>query len=69
MEKLIVPYKELVAETVQKPPTTETTIEVKTLEDLARIAEILAKPILHATGTDGHVFYIIDNNVKYQCKI
>ncbi|MEM1589747.1 MAG: DUF5305 family protein [Candidatus Bathyarchaeia archaeon] len=68
IEKLMAPHKDLIAETSQKPPTTETTIEVKSLEDLAKIAEILAKPILHTTEADQHTFYIMDNNVKYQYK-
>ncbi|MEM0057889.1 MAG: DUF5305 family protein [Candidatus Bathyarchaeia archaeon] len=68
IEKLMAPHKNLIAETTQKPPTTPTTIEVKTLEDLAKIAEILAKPILHTTEADQHTFYIIDNNTKYQYK-
>jgi len=68
IEKLMAPHKDLIAETTQKPPTTQTTIEVKTLEDLAKIAEILAKPILHTIEAEQHTFYIIDNNIKYQYK-
>ena len=68
IEKLIAPYKELIAETTQKPPETKTTINMETLEDLAKIAEILARPILHATEEKEHTFYIIDNNTKYQHK-
>ena len=66
LEKLTSPYKELIAKTTQKPPETENTIETETLEDLAKIAEILARPILHATEAKEHTFYIIDNNTKYQ---
>jgi hypothetical protein len=47
---------------------TKTTIETETLEDLAKIAEILARPILHTTTDKEHTFYIIDNNTKYQHK-
>jgi len=68
IEKLIAPYKELIAKTTQKPPETKTTIETESLEDLAKIAEILARPILHATDDKEHIFYIIDNNTKYQHK-
>jgi hypothetical protein len=68
LKKLIDPYKELIAKTTQKPPKTENTIEVETLEDLAKIAEILARPILHTTEANEHTFYIIDNNTKYQYK-
>jgi hypothetical protein len=41
---------------------------METLEDLAKIAEILARPILHTTEAQEHTFYIIDNNTKYQYK-
>jgi hypothetical protein len=68
IEKLTAPYKELIAKTTQKPPETENTIETETLEDLAKIAEILARPILHVTENGEHTFYIIDNNTKYQHK-
>lgn len=68
IEKLTAPYKELIAKTTQKPPETKTTIETESLEDLAKIAEILARPILHIAEAGEHTFYIIDNNTKYQHK-
>jgi len=73
IKKIIGPHKELIAETTQKPPEATTTINIKTLEDLAKISEALIKPILHSTSptTNGqtiHIFYIIDNNTKYQFK-
>jgi hypothetical protein len=69
IKKLTAPYEELIAKTTQKPPETETTIETESLEDLAKIAEILARPILHTTEGEEHTFYIIDNDTKYQHKI
>ena len=68
IKKLTSPYKELVAKTTQKPPETKNTINIETLEDLAKTAELLARPILHATDGKEHTFYIIDNNTKYQHK-
>ena len=73
IKKIIGPHKELIAETTQKPPEATTTINIKTLEDLAKISEALIKPILHSTSptTNGqtiHIFYIMDNNTKYQFK-
>jgi hypothetical protein len=68
IKKLTDPYKELIAKTTQKPPETKTTIETESLEDLAKIAEILARPIFHTTDGEEHTFYIIDNNTKYQHK-
>ncbi len=69
MEKITDPYKDLIAETTRKPPETEVTIELETIEDLAKIAEILARPIFHTAEDDEHTFYIIDNNTKYLYKI
>lgn len=69
IEKLKAPYKELIAETTQKPPETETTIEVGTIEDLAKIAEILAKPIFHVSFNKTNLFYVLDTDIKYQFKI
>lgn len=66
IERLMAPHKDLIVETAQKPPVTETTVDVKSLEDLAKIAEILVKPILHVTEGDQHTFYIMDDNIKYQ---
>lgn len=68
IEKIMAPHKDLIAETAQRPPRTENTIEVKSLQDLAKIAEILAKPILHAKENQEHIFYILDNNTKYLYK-
>ncbi|MCD6446085.1 hypothetical protein J7L49_04805, partial [Candidatus Bathyarchaeota archaeon] len=69
IRKLTAPYKDLIAKTVEEPPKTKTTIEVENLKDLAKIAETLARPILHATVNKEHTFYVIDNNIKYQFKI
>jgi hypothetical protein len=33
-----------------------------------KTAELLARPILHATEGKEHTFYIIGNNTKYQYK-
>lgn len=65
IEKLTAPYKELIVKTFQKPPKTENSIEVESLEGMAKIAEILAKPIFHTTDYKEHIFYIIENNTKY----
>lgn len=69
LDKLTAPYKDLIIEAKETPETAKiTTIAVKTIEDLAKTAEILARPILHVTDGKEHVFYIIDNNTKYQYK-
>ena len=69
LEKTITPYKELIVKTTQKPPKTAKMINMKTFEDLAKTAEILAKPILHVIKGDEHILYILDTTIKYQYKI
>jgi len=71
IKKIIAPHKELIAETTQTPPETTQTINIKTLEDLAKISEAIVKPILHkkepkTKGKTTHTFYILDNNTKYE---
>jgi hypothetical protein len=65
IRKTIEEYKDIMVEAAE-PPETQVTVDVKSLEDLTKIAEILVKPILKTT--DGEVFYIIDNGTKYQYK-
>jgi hypothetical protein len=66
IEKLTEPHKDLIVKTTQKPPETQITVKIETLEDLVKIAEILARPILHIAEGKEHIFYIIDNNVRYE---
>ena len=46
----------------------ETTITMKTLEDLVKIANQLKKPILFYKKESAHVFYVIENNAIYHYK-
>jgi len=66
MEKRIEPYKELMVESAQKSPETEATINLKTIEDLARTAEILAKPIIYNKEDENYRVY--DNSITYEFK-
>jgi hypothetical protein len=69
IEKLIQTHKDLIVETSENTELhvlQPTIITVTTLKELAKTAEILAKPILHTTKNQKHIFYIIDNNTKYQ---
>lgn len=66
MEKLMSQYTELITETTHKPPETAVTINIATLEDLAKAAEILARPIMHTRQDGEHTFYVIDDDKKYQ---
>jgi hypothetical protein len=69
LEKIIAPYKDLIIEASQPPKTTpETTIiNVQTIKELAKTAEILARPII-LTRTPQPTLTIIDQNTQYQHK-
>jgi cell division protein FtsL len=70
LEKTTAPYKDLIVETAEAPKTLpQTTITVKDLKELAKIAEILAKPIIHVAENGKHTFYIIDENVMYRFRV
>ncbi|MEM3451053.1 MAG: DUF5305 family protein [Nitrososphaerales archaeon] len=66
--KIMAPYKDIIVETTQKPPETNTVIEVKSLEDLAKIADKMNKPILYLRDED-HNFYVIDDKITYQYRL
>jgi hypothetical protein len=37
------------------------------MDELVKVSEILAKPIIHAAGVDNrNGFYVVDNNTRYQ---
>jgi hypothetical protein len=69
LDKLIAPYKDLIIEAKEPPKTTpETTIiNVETIQELAKTAEILAKPII-LTRKPQPTLTIIDQNTIYQHK-
>ncbi|MEM1543039.1 MAG: DUF5305 family protein [Ignisphaera sp.] len=62
-------YKDIIAEAEKAPPETQITIEVKSLEDLTKIAEILAKPIIKTAEPEEQIFYVIDGNIEYQYRV
>jgi len=69
LDKIISPYKDLIIEATEPPKTTPetTTINVQTIKELAKTAEILAKPII-LTRTPQPTLTIIDQNTIYQHK-
>jgi len=66
IKKMMKPYMDLIVETQTEPTQIQTTVEVNTLEDLAKISDIIARPILHSIQDGKHRFYIIENFVKYK---
>ena len=69
LDKITAPYKDLIIEAKEPPKTTpETTIiNVETIQELAKTAEILAKPII-LTRKPHPTLTIIDQNTIYQHK-
>jgi hypothetical protein len=69
LDKIIAPYKDLIIE-AKEPPKTQpetTIINVQTIQELAKTAEILAKPII-LTRKPQPTLTIIDQNTIYQHK-
>lgn len=67
LDKLLQPYKDLIIEATEPPKTLpETTIiNVENIKELAKTAEILAKPII-LTRKPKPTLIIIDQNITYQ---
>ncbi|NIP67570.1 hypothetical protein GWN63_06155 [Candidatus Bathyarchaeota archaeon] len=76
IEDAIEPFKEIITETAQEPrfeePTSRpvTAISMKNLEDLVKVADILAKPIIHSSKSpETHLFYVMDEGTRYEYKM
>jgi len=69
LDKIIAPYKDLIIEAKEPPktPPETTIINVETIQELAKTAEILAKPII-LTRKPQPTLTIIDQNTIYQHK-
>lgn len=70
LEETIKPYEEIIAEA--KEPIYEgrkATITMNSLEDLAKVAESLAKPVLHTQKDQTHTFYVLDGLTTYEYTI
>lgn len=68
IEEIIGPYEEIIVEAGQKQLSKPaTTITMKTLEDLVKVADTIGKPILHTyEAPETHVFSIIDGDTQYK---
>lgn len=63
------PYEEIIVETTEEPKGIEaaTTVTVKTLEDLIKIADILSKPVLQIRKSQKALeFQVVDGSTRYK---
>jgi hypothetical protein len=69
LEKILAPYKDLIIETHEQPkiPPETTTINIETIKELVKTAEILAKPMI-LTRKPEPTLIIIDQNIVYKHK-
>lgn len=69
IEEIIEPFKEIITETAEEPQFKDhfTKISLNTLQDLAKVADTLAKPIVHTfRPPETHIFYVIDETTRYE---
>lgn len=69
IEEIIEPFKEIISEATQQPQFKEgfTKIPMTALEDIAKVADTLAKQIVHACKPpETHIFYVIDGTTLYE---
>jgi hypothetical protein len=71
VDKLIATYEDLIVKAKESPQTPQgiIVIDVESLQELVKTAEILARPILHTANGNEHLFYVIEANTKYQYRI
>jgi hypothetical protein len=69
IEKQIEAHKDIIIEAADgdKIANRPTIVNLKTMDELVKASEILAKPIIHMTDKENkNVFYVVDNTTKYQ---
>ena len=61
-------YKSLLGEAAECPPIKEeeTVIDMVSLEELAKIANNLLKPILHKIEPNEHIYWVVDGLTRYR---
>jgi len=66
IQKMIKPYRDLIIESTEPPMKTRKKVSVPSLDELVKAAEILATPIIHTVQEKKHIFYLINENIKYE---
>jgi len=82
IEEIISPFQEVIAESAEEPQfkehhfTPTTTISMKTLEDLVKVADWLGKPVLSfqkskssRSAKSTRIFYVLDGTTRYEFTI
>jgi len=67
--KVLEDYKEMVVEASALPPEGLVVVNLNSLEDLARAAEVLMKSIIKVVDYEGQLYCVIDGSVRYQYKL
>jgi hypothetical protein len=66
VDKEITANKDMIINTMQTPQETKIVVEMSTFGDLAKTADILARPILRFASGSTQVFFVLDGETKYQ---
>lgn len=70
VEQILSANKDVIVKAkIEEEEATTKRVEVKDFEELKKLAEILARPILHTLIDKEHQFSVIDNGTKYTYKI
>lgn len=75
VEELVEPLRELVVELSEEPkvPPGGAVVRVGRMEDLAKVAEGLVKPVLHvklpSPEGEEHLFLVLDGSVRYEYRV
>jgi len=69
VEKILSENKDLIVNAEIEKEETAKYVEVKDFEELKKLAEILARPILHTLTDKEQLFLVIDNGTRYTYKI
>ncbi len=77
IQDLTEPYEDILVEATEEPTTRgQTTVTMKSLGDLVKIADTLSKPIIHIQELLSkeneeplHIFYILDGTTQYEYRI
>lgn len=67
INKIIKENKDLIVEANEAAPAPRT-VELKSIDELKKLAEILVHPIFHSSRENEHIFYVLDGETRYEYK-